>query len=240
MNEEKYILFDQYLQGELSKEAYLDFEKQLAENSELQSEFETFKEVQLQLATKFDSAVDRETFETNLKKISNEYFKSKKAKVIRLQSWMYMMAASVVFVLGLFLFRPTKPSFEEYNHYENAYLTERGSGLENLKEAEEAFNTKNYKVAILLFEAILKENQSAEIRYFYGVSLLEDNQIKEAETIFKAIQSGNSIYKNKAIWSLALAKLKQKDYQSCENLLKKIPSDYENYDKVEELLDKLE
>ena len=49
MNEERYILFDQYLQGELTVEAKNDFEKQLLEDPEFASEFETFKEMQFQL-----------------------------------------------------------------------------------------------------------------------------------------------------------------------------------------------
>ncbi len=240
MKEEKYIVFDQYLQGEMSAEERLDFEKQLSENEALASEFETFKEVQIQLETKFDFAADRDAFTANLKTISKEHFKPEKTKVISIKPWMYMVAASVVLLLGLFLFNPSKPGFEEYNQYENAYLTERGTAGENLKQAESAFNTKNYKAAIPLFETVLKENKSAEIQYFYGVSLLEDNQIQKAETAFNKIKSGNSIYKNKAIYALALAKLKQKEYQSCKEILLTIPSDYENYDKVRELLDKLD
>ncbi|WP_278034273.1 tetratricopeptide repeat protein [Flavobacterium nitratireducens] len=241
MKDEKYILFDQYLQGELSGEARLNFEQQLSENKELVSEFETFKEVQLQLATKFDFAVDRDTFEANLKKISEEHFKPKKAKVISMQTWTYLVAASVVLLFGLFLFNPdSKPSFEEYNQYETAYLSERGAVIESLKPAEAAFNAKDYKKAIPLFESILKTNKTAEIQYFYAVSLLENNQIKQAEAEFNALKSGNSIYKNKAIYGLALAKLKQKDYKGCKEILVTIPSDYENYDKVQELLDKLD
>ncbi|GEL10701.1 Tetratricopeptide repeat-containing protein [Flavobacterium glycines] len=240
MNEEKYILFGQYLQGEMSAEEKIDFEKKLSENHELASEFESFKEVQIQLETKFDFAADRDAFEANLKTISKEHFKPQKTKVISIKTWTYLVAASVVLLLGLFLFNPSKPGFEEYNQYENAYLTERGDGIENLKQAESAFNAKNYKAAIPLFETVLKENKSAEIQYFYGISLLENNQIKEAEMAFNEIKLGNSIYKNKAIYGLALAKLKQKDYKGCKEILLTIPSDYENYDKVQELLDKLD
>lgn len=239
MSEEKYILFDQYLQGELSGEALLDFEKQLSENPELASELETFKEVQMQLETKFGFAADRKAFETNLKNISKAHFKEGKFKVISLKPLIYLVAASVVFLLGLFLFNPSKPNFEDYNQYENAYLTERSDGIESLKQAETAFNAKDYKTAIPLFEAVLKENKTAEIQYFYGVSLLENNQIDKAEIVFNKIKSGNSVYKNKAIFGLALAKLKQEDYKACEEILLTIPSDYENYDKVQELLDKL-
>jgi len=241
MNEEKYILFEQYLQGELTDEARLDLEKQLSEDSELASELETFKEVQAQLEAKFGFDAERKAFEENLKAISDEHFKPEKIKVISMKPWMYMVAASVVLLVGLFLFNPTsKPNFEDYNQYENAYLTERGEGVANLKQAETAFNAKNYKAAIPLFEAVLKENKSAEIQYFYGISLLENNQIKQAEAVFNEIKSGNSIYKNKAIYALALAKLKQKEYQSCKEILLTIPSDYEHYDQVQELLDKLD
>lgn len=241
MNEKKYILFDQYLQGELTNEARLDFERQLSGNLELASELATFKEVQVQLETKFGFEADRKAFEENVKTISEKHFKADKSKVISIEPWMYLVAASMLLLLGLFLFNPgAKPGFGEYNQYENAYLTERGEGVANLKQAETAFNAKDYKAAIPLFEAILKENKNAEIQYFYGVSLLENNQIKQAEAVFNEIKSGNSIYKNKAIWSLALAKLKQKDYKGCKEILLTIPSDYENYDKVQELLDKLD
>src|SRR5690349_14726681 len=110
MKEEKYIVFDQYLQGELSDEARLDFEKQLSENHELASEFETFKEVQIQLETKFDFAADREAFTANLKAISNEHFKTDKSKVISIKPWVYLVAASVALLLGLFLFNPSDPN----------------------------------------------------------------------------------------------------------------------------------
>lgn len=240
MNEEKYILFDQYLQGDMSTEERLNFEKELLANPELALALETFKEVQVQLESKFGFETERNAFEANLKTISNEHFKAEKPKVIRLKPWIYLAAASVVLLFGLFLFNPSEPKFEDYNQYENAYLTERGIGIEQLKEAENAFNAKDYKKAIPLFEAVLKENKSAEIQYFYGVSLLEDNQIQKAEAAFNEIKSGNSIYKNKAIYALALTKLKQKDYDSCKAILKAIPSDFEHYDKVQELLDKLD
>lgn len=241
MNEKKYILFDQYLQGELTNEARLDFERQLSGNLELASELATFKEVQVQLETKFGFEADRKAFEENVKTISEEHFKADKSKVISIEPWMYLVAASMLLLLGLFLFNPgAKPGFEEYNQYENAYLTERGEGVANLKQAETAFNAKDYKAAIPLFEAILKENKTAEIQYFYGVSLLENNQIKQAEAAFNEIKSGNSIYKNKAIYGLALAKLKQKDYKGCKEILLTIPSDYEHYDKVQELMDRLD
>ena len=241
MNEEGYIVFDQYLQDELSAEDKVKFENQLSEDPELASSFETFKELNLHLENKFGNADAFDTFQENLKSISNDHFKASKpkTKVIAFRPWIYLVAASVTILVGLFLFNPN-PNFEDFNQHENAYFTERGTIDANLKQAEETFNAKNYKAAIPFFETVLKEKKIPEIQYFYGISLLETNKIQEAEAVFNELKSGTSIYKNKAIWSLALSKLKQKDYKSCKEILLTIPSDYEDYDQVQKLLKKLD
>jgi hypothetical protein len=64
--------------------------------------------------------------------------------------------------------------------------------------------------------------------------------LPEAEAVFTTLKTGNSIYKNKAIWSLALSKLKQKDYKTCKELLLTIPEDYEGNDQVDALLEELD
>jgi hypothetical protein len=241
MNEENYILFDQYLQNEMSAEEKNAFERQLAEDQTLASAFETFKEMQLQLTNKFGIEKEREAFKANLKNISQAHFKSSETKVIKLKPWYYAAAASVAVLFGIFFFNHNpNPSFEDFNQPEQAYFTERGTTEVTLKQAEIAFNNKQYKKAISLFETILKENKTAEVRYFYGISLVEENQFQKSEAVFKELQSGTSVYKNKAAWHLALSKLKQKDYQACKEILLTIPADYENTVQVQKLLKELE
>ncbi|MFV5690984.1 tetratricopeptide repeat protein [Flavobacterium sp. LT1R49] len=241
MNEERYIVFDQYLQDELSAEDKVKFENELAEDPELASAFDTFKELNLHLENKFGNADEFDAFKENLESISNAHFKDSKpkAKVIAFKPWIYLVAASVAILFGLFLFNPN-PNFEDFNQQENAYFTERGTIDVNLKQAETTFNAKNYAAAIPFFEAVLKEKKTPEIQYFYGISLLETNKIQEAEAVFNELKAGTSIYKNKAIWSLALSKLKQKDYKACKEILLTIPLDYEDYDQVQELLKELD
>ena len=241
MNEEHYIIFDQYLEDELSPDERSNFENQLSENQELALAFQNFKEVQAQLENKFGLETERKAYKENLKMISDSHFSNKNTKVITLKPWMYMAAASVVLLLGIFLFNPSSnPNFDDYNQFEAAHFVERGDQADYLKQAENAYNSKDYQKAIPLFESLLKEKKTAEIQYFYGVSLLESNKIQESELVFNDLQSGNSIYKNKAIWGLALAKLKQKDYTSCKEILMTIPLDYENYDDVQRLLKDLD
>jgi tetratricopeptide (TPR) repeat protein len=240
MNEERYILFGQYLENELSAEEKTNFEKQLSEDQELASAFEIFKDLNLHLENKFGNEKDLKAFKKNLKSISKEHFKSKKSKVVAFKPWQYAVAASVAVLVGLFVFQNINPSFEDYNNPEMATFVERGDVNENLKLAQDAFNAKNYKTAIPYFEAILKVNKSPEIQYFYAVSLLEDNQFQKAETNLSELKSGTSIYKNKAAWYLALSKLKQEDYKSCKGILLTIPDDFEDYDQVQELLNELD
>ncbi len=240
MNDERYILFENYLSNELSAEEKANFEKQLAEDPELASAFEIFKDLNLHLVNKFGNQEELKAFKKNLKSISKEHFKTKKPKVVAFKPWQYAIAASVAILVGLFVFQNINPSFDDYNNPEMATFIERGDVNENLKLAQDAFNAQKYKTAIPYFEAVLKENKSPEIQYFYAVSLLEDNQFQKAETNLSELKTGASIYKDKATWYLALSKLKQEDYKSCKEILQTIPDDFEDYDQVQELLNELD
>jgi tetratricopeptide (TPR) repeat protein len=239
MNEERYILFDQYLQGEMTVEEKDNFEKQLSEDHEFSSEFETFKEVQLRLKTKFEFEEEREAFKVNLTTISDTHFNTSKPKVVVMRPWYLAAAASVIILFGLFFFDYNNPSFADYDNPETASFVERGDTDTALIGAQTAFNDGKYAAAIPLFEEILKENKTPEIQYFYGVSLLEESKYPKAESVFSELRSGTSAYKEKATWSLALSKLKQKKYTECKEILETISQDYENYDDVEKLLDEL-
>ena len=241
MNEERYLLFDQYLQGEMTVEERNNFEKEVSGNPEFAAEFRTFKEVQVQLQNKFGHVQEREAFKENLSVISDEHFNKNKPKLVLMRPWYYAAAASVVILFGLFFFNQnTKPDFADYNQQEHAYLTERGNVQEELKQAEEAFNSKKYKAAIPLFESILKENKTPEIQYYYGIALLEEDQFSKSEAVFNELKSGTSVYSEKALWYLALSKLKQKDYKASKQILQTISQDYEDYDKVQKLLNALD
>jgi len=240
MNEERYILFDQYLEGELTIDQKSDFEKQLSEDAQFASEFETFKEVQFQLQNKFGFEEEREAFKENLNQIAEEHF-NKKPKVIGLKPWYLAVAASVAVLFGLFFFNYNQnPAFADYNHPEHASFAERGSEDGPLKNAEKEFNAKRYSLAIPHFEAVLAKGKTPEIQYYYGISLLEQSEYLKAEAVFNELKEGNSAYKDKATWYLALSKLKQRDYKSCKEILQTISQDYEDYDEVQLLLDDLE
>ena len=241
MNEERYILFDQYLQSEMTAAEKTDFEKQLAEDSEFAAEFETFKAVELQLQNKFGFETEREAFKENLDQIAEKHFNKEKPKVVLMRPWYLAAAASVVLLFGLFFFDYNQnPSFHDYNHPGQAHFTERSTTDMHLLQAEKAFNSRKFKEAILFFEMALKDNKTPEVQYYYGVSLLQISEYQKAEVVFNELKASTPIYKDKALWNLALMKLKQKDYKGCKQILQTISQDYEDYDEVQELLDALD
>lgn len=241
MNEERYILFDQYLQGEMTVEERNNFEKQVSENEEFAAEFRAFKEVLSQLDNKFGYEQEREAFKENLSVISDKHFNKEEPKVVLMRPWYYAAAASVAILFGLFFFDYNQnPSFNDYNHPGQAHFTERSNTNVNLIQAEKTFNDRKFKEAIPFFEAVLKNKKTAEIQYYYGVSLLQTNQYKKAEAVFNELKSGSSVYKEKALWNLALLKLKLKDYKGSKQILETISQDYEDYDEVQELLHALD
>ncbi|PKB16374.1 hypothetical protein [Flavobacterium sp. 5] len=241
MKEEHFLAFDEYLRGEMSDDDKLIFENQLRADAEFASAFDAFKELNFHLTNKFGNAPELKAFKENLEGISKTHFNKPKEKVVVFKPWYYGVAASVAVLIGLFfLNQKADPTFEEYNHPETAFFTERGEMNDTLKLAQDAFNAKQYKVAIPFFESILKTDNSVEIQYFYGMSLLEEDRFVESDAIFIALKSGNSIYKDKATWRLALSMLKRKKDKESKKLLMAISHDFEDYDEVESLLKALD
>ncbi len=244
MNEELYIVFENYLTNQLSEKEKIDFENQLQNDVSIREKFRIYQNWTNYLETKFDSkTID---FKKNLETISKSHFENSVAtenqrKTIQFKPYYYAIAASIVLIIGTwFMMQNSMPNYNDFNQHEDAYFTERGDIIKNLKLAQDAFNVKNYPEAIINFEIILKSYKKPEIEFYYAISLLETDKFTESEAIFNSLKSGTSIYKDKSIWYLALSCLKQKKYEETKEFLKQIPEDAEDYDKAKKLLDELD
>lgn len=241
MNEELYITFEKYCNNEMSQEEQLEFENQLQNDADIQQKFEIYKDANKFLETKFSS--ETAAFKQNLEAISKEHFAEKvekKTKVIAFKPLQYAVAASVAILVGSWFYMQNNiPQYGDYSTPETAMFVERSVGDANLKEAQNAFNTKDYKKAVASFEKVTNL-KNPELQYFYAISLIETNNYVKAEMLLNNIKSGTSVYKDKATWYLALSNLKQKKLQDCKTYLKQLPADAEDYDKAQELLKDLD
>jgi predicted negative regulator of RcsB-dependent stress response len=239
MDEALYIAFENYLNNGMQHQERLEFENQLENDAVIKEKFELYKETTRFLAVKFDpNTID---FKKNLETISREHFAETKSKpkIITFRPWQYAVAATVVIVFGILLTISGNPGYGDYSQHENAYFVERSTADENLKDAQNAFNNKDYQKAIVSFEKA-PDLTSPEVQYYYAIALIETNHYKRAALYLNNIRSGNSVYKDKATWYLALSSLKQKKFDECKAYLGQIPADAEDYAKAQKLLKDLE
>jgi tetratricopeptide (TPR) repeat protein len=120
-------------------------------------------------------------------------------------------------------------------------IAERGATTDSLlKSAVTNFNNKKFAEAIPAFETILKDSsQNAFVQYYYGIALLQNNNIEKARIQLTALYYGGSIFKNDAAFYIALSYLKEKNIVVCKDWLNKIPTDNATWFKAKELLKKL-
>lgn len=238
MNEELYIRFEHYLANEMTSEEKTIFEEQLRNDTSFNESFTLYKETTQFLEHQFSKeTID---FKENLKSISNQHFTEKKeTKVITFKPWYYAVAATIVVVIGMWMMMQNDPSYSDFNQHETAVFVERSDSNENLKLAQEAFNNKDYKKAVAAFDKI-QDFRKPELQYFYAIALIETNDFTKAELFLDQLRGGNSVYKDKATWYLALSYLKQDKKAECKSTLKEIPVDAEDYQKAQKLLNNLE
>lgn len=244
MEDQDYILFETYLLGDLPEEDINTFELRLETDSKFKESFNTYKELSSFLEHKMKNEEASTTFQNNLKNISATYFEKQQSpkKIIRFKPWQYAMAASIALLIGITLFNNlSSPIYSDYANYESISFTVRGNQDGLLKTAEKAFNTKDFATAEVAFkELLLTDEQNSELQFYRGVTNIELNNFAIADWLLEGLKEGQSVYKNKATWYLALSNLKQKKYDVCLEILKTIPEDAEDYKSAQKLIDKLD
>jgi len=255
MNKEiDFLEIEKYLLNELEGEQLLSFNKRLKEDANFAKEVALYKEVNQTLSSRFSNYEEENKLRNTLEDLGAIHIKKsigtlpknevnkKEVKIFSLKKYSkYLVAASLVLFASLIWMNSNKKAtYNDFANYDAIELTVRGENKEHLLAAQNAFNTKNYKKAQKEFELLLKEDTTkVELQLYLAISLIEQNKFDLADNILTKIIQGNSVYKNKAIWYLALSKLKQKDYKSCKKLLKKLPKTAEDYNKAVKLLRKL-
>ncbi len=238
MNEELYIRFEQYLADEMTSEEKTIFEAQLQNDASMNESFTLYKETTQFLEHHFSK--EKAEFNQNLKSIAAKHFTAKKeTKVIAFKPWYYAVAATIVVVIGMWMMMQNDPSYSDFNQHETAVFVERSDSNENLQKAQEAFNKKDYKQAIEAFDKI-QDFRKPELQYFYAIALIETSNYAKAELFLDQLRGGNSVYKDKATWYLALSYLKQDKKVVCKSTLKEIPADAEDYGRAQQLLEELD
>jgi len=243
MDDQDYILFEDYISSELSKDEVITFESRLKSDSKFKKSFNAYKELSRFLEHELGNKEGSKSFKDNLKSISDSYFEetTTSKKVINFNFYKYAVAASVALLIGFFVYNQfTNPSYNDFMTYDTVSLTVRGNQDDIKTKVEEAFNTRNFSEAETYFTQLLEiDDSNQELVLYKGVTLLEQDKFDEADALFGKLSQGDSAFKNKATWYLALSKLKQKEFDECMVVLKSIPEDAEDYKQAQKLIKKL-
>ena len=249
-----YLEIENYLLGELDNKQLLAFEKRLKEDIVFTKEVALYKEINTTLSSRFSSYEEENKLRNTLEDLGTihiskptvnqlkEEFSKKEVSVFSLRKYSkYLVAASLVlFASLLWMNTNSNPKYKDFVKYDSIELMVRGDNNNHLSIAQKAFNTKDFELAQKEFEILLQEDSTKiELQLYLAISLMEQNKFELADSILLKIVNGNSVYKNKAIWNLALSKLKQKKYKACKEVLKTLPKQSEDYQKAKKLLDKL-
>ena len=242
MKEDRYILFEKFLNDELSEEEKKYFDLELHTNIDFKQEFEIYKNLNESLSSKFENEENETELRSTLNSLGKEFIKDeKKGKLISMKRLRpLMVAASIALLIGFFLFNNGSPVYSDFANHNNLELVVRSENNSAISKAEEAFNNKNYTTAFAQL-TILEEQfpNDVEIKLHKGICLLELDKYSQAETVFNSISEGNSAFKNKAIWYKALTYLKQEQFDECKITLQTISESSEEFELAKKLLKKL-
>lgn len=258
-------LIDDYLQGNLSKEARIDFKKQLFADPELAEKvkinknlFALFNKEEWEDITRLnpDGIAYQEYLLSDeaqkLKEAINGAQKKYKQTTIspfKRFRW-YGAAASLVLLVALsynVITNQSGSSEELYAQYGDITdlpsLTLRSDGDKLLSEAEQLFHNKEYLGALNsleLYDEKYNNPPVIDILLYKGVCHLELGEFNKAKSMFNLLKNSNSLDKNKAYWYLALTNLKQKDIATTKKMLNiVVDNTYYNHIKAHQLLSKL-
>ena len=250
MSEINYEIINQYLEGELSGEALLAFEKEMKANPVLAEEVTLYKKINEEMHLQAQQDKEEQALTGNLKKLNEQYFKKPAGKVRSINRWWYAGVAAAAAAVLFFVIRPfSGSSFNNeklYTYYIKNVETlpggERGNPDDSLLvKAADLYNQKDYAKALPLLRDILtRKPDETQVKLASGFSYLQTGHFDSASGVFDEIASGTTVFKNEAVWYKALAALKQNKLDECYRLLESLPAEASRYKEAKELMKKID
>jgi predicted Zn-dependent protease len=234
-----------YAEGEMEAGERLSFEEVLAIDTSMQQKLALYREVHASLQQHFSKDEQQEQLQHSLEEMRSEFFKgaTKPAKVVSFRRYFRVITAAAAIVIAvLFIWEPWRSDlYGEYSTTQMVAPVERGENTETLlQEAAVAFNKKDFSTAASLLQTVVQQQpDNSFAQFFYGVALMQTNQLAEARAVFDRIFQGTSVFKYEAAFYQALTYLKEDNRPACRQWLQKIPVNAVNYNKAQSLLKKL-
>ncbi|MEO9853147.1 MAG: hypothetical protein ABJH72_14090 [Reichenbachiella sp.] len=225
INQELIEKFDGYINNDISEESQMEFEKMLATEPELQSQFDLYKESV--------NALKVVAIKNEMSAIFDK--KNKATKIIKLSSWRWAgIAASITIIIStVYLLTPGKSLFDQYFEPYTNFISHRSASDGSM--AMFHYSNAEYEKAFTEFENMNLLNNKEKI--YLGISYLAANRQEKSESIFKELlQTDQKPY---AQWYLSLCYLKMNSNEQAVQILREIEIGEYKYQEASQLLDEI-
>ncbi|RQO75408.1 hypothetical protein DBR43_08620 [Pedobacter sp. KBW06] len=240
-NEDKLTNVARYVEGDMEAGELQAFEVLLREDSELQALLTEYKEIHQSLKMKIAPDARDKALENTLNELNGKYFR-KEGKTMALNGYLKWISVAAVLVIGLLVWAPWSGGlYEKYATGREMSVAERGTGAEQkIEDAAALYNTGDFSGAAKILAPVYQSNpERAMVAYYYGISLIENNQEQEARKVLLKLYEGSSVFKYDALYNIGLSYVKEKNNKEALVWLAKIPADDNNYAQAKELIEKL-
>lgn len=246
MNEEKLLTVARYLEGDMEPQEKQEFETLLSSDPELQELKAYYINAHQSLKMKIAPDEADQKLAATLAALGKQHFKNEGAeqspRIVSLQPYIKWLSVAAVLIIGLLVWAPWSANlYEKYAISKEMSVVERSdNGQNTLEKAAGFYNSRDYAAAEKLLQEVYKQEPANSLAaYYYSVSLIETGKEDEARAVLSKLYEGESVFKYDAAYYIALSYVKQKDNQQALSWLSKIPQGSTNYDKANELSNKL-
>lgn len=210
----------------MSPDERQNFEKLLKEDEAFQKTFEEHKSV-------FNAFKINEAKQLKTTLVAHESKEPSEKRFIS-KPLIYSIAATFIVLLGMsayFNFFKQDIYSQYFEPYPNVYQPVVRGDAEESTKAFMYYENRNYIMAQDAFIELLDKDDSPEVRFYLGLSYLNNDQTQEAISEFIKITDIDFEFEAELYWYYALAEIKLGHKENAANLLKQLRSNFPEYKK---------
>lgn len=240
-NEDKLTNVVRYVEGDMEAGELEAFEIMLRKDAKLQDLLIEYRDIHQTLKMKIAPDTKDEALKATLTELNGKYF-SKGKKVMALNGYLKWVSIAAVLVIGLLVWAPWSAAlYDKYAISREMSVAERGAAAsQKIEQAAALYNAGDFSGAAKILGPVYQSKpERAMVAYYYGISLIENNQESEARKVLLRLYKGTSVFKYDALYNIGLSYVKQRNNKQALVWLDKVPVADHNYEQARELIGKL-